>query len=153
MMAICPAGPPKLMKPSLSQKRKASEKETEEAGREVSTKKVYRVASAWTGHRQSVKLREAEIPLNRMVAAASPGGCRCRQGGRARCKFWDHAVMTSENLRPTAFIDSDHPAVQAFAAEHARGMPAIVIAPWRWFMPCATASATTLTASTCRRPA
>ena len=29
--------------------------------------------------------------------------------------------MTSENLRPTAFIDSDHPAVQAFAAEHARG--------------------------------
>ena len=29
--------------------------------------------------------------------------------------------MTSENLRPTAFIDSDHPAVQAFSAEHARG--------------------------------
>ena len=29
--------------------------------------------------------------------------------------------MTSDNLRPTAFIDSDHSAVQAFAAEHARG--------------------------------
>jgi transglutaminase-like putative cysteine protease len=29
--------------------------------------------------------------------------------------------MTSDTLRPTAFIDSDHPAVQAFAAEHGRG--------------------------------
>jgi transglutaminase-like putative cysteine protease len=29
--------------------------------------------------------------------------------------------MTPDTLRPTAFIDSDHPAVQAFAAEHARG--------------------------------
>src|SRR5258705_12909531 len=28
MIAICPAGPPKLMKPSLSQKRNASAKET-----------------------------------------------------------------------------------------------------------------------------
>jgi hypothetical protein len=28
MMAICPAGPPKLMKPSLTQKRNASAKET-----------------------------------------------------------------------------------------------------------------------------
>jgi len=28
MIAICPAGPPKLMKPSLSQKRKASAKLT-----------------------------------------------------------------------------------------------------------------------------
>jgi transglutaminase-like putative cysteine protease len=29
--------------------------------------------------------------------------------------------MTIDTLRPTALIDSDHPAVQAFAAEHARG--------------------------------
>ncbi len=29
--------------------------------------------------------------------------------------------MTPETLRPTPFIDSDHPAVVAFAAEHARG--------------------------------
>jgi transglutaminase-like putative cysteine protease len=29
--------------------------------------------------------------------------------------------MQPDTLRPTAFIDSDHPAVQAFAAEHARG--------------------------------
>ncbi len=29
--------------------------------------------------------------------------------------------MTSDTMRPTAFIDSDHPAVQAFAAEHGRG--------------------------------
>src|SRR5687768_5527243 len=29
MIAICPAGPPKLMKPSLSQKRNASANETE----------------------------------------------------------------------------------------------------------------------------
>ena len=28
MIAICPAGPPKLMKPNFSQKRKASRKET-----------------------------------------------------------------------------------------------------------------------------
>jgi transglutaminase-like putative cysteine protease len=120
MMAICPAGPPKLMKPSLSQKRRASAKETEEAGREVSTKKVDRVASAWTGHRQSVKLREAEVPLHRMVAAASPEGA-----GVARVAA-PAAILGScrhdlRNLRPTAFIDSDHPAVQAFAAEHARG--------------------------------
>ena len=29
--------------------------------------------------------------------------------------------MTPESLRPTTFIDSDHPAVRAFATEHARG--------------------------------
>ncbi len=29
--------------------------------------------------------------------------------------------MQTDTLCPTAFIDSDHPAVQAFAAEHARG--------------------------------
>ncbi|MET3474196.1 hypothetical protein ABIC38_000446 [Variovorax sp. 1126] len=45
MIAICPAGPPKLMKPSLSQKRNASEKEigsgrAEGAREEVSGKAV-----------------------------------------------------------------------------------------------------------------
>jgi transglutaminase-like putative cysteine protease len=31
------------------------------------------------------------------------------------------AAMADATLRPTTFIDSDHPAVRAFAAEHARG--------------------------------
>jgi len=33
----------------------------------------------------------------------------------------DGATATEAALQPTSFIDSDHPAVRAFAAEHARG--------------------------------
>ncbi len=82
MMAICPAGPPKLMKPSLSQKRKASMKETlagrvfsagEMSGMAVSTEGSIELPALGRDTVYPGRIREAEIPMGWMLARGRAG--------------------------------------------------------------------------------